>query len=65
MITKAFNQHPKRPGVETFKVSEAERAALLAMAQDYGVAKAVLIREGLERIFTEYQTIKAASNESD
>jgi predicted DNA-binding protein len=63
MIKKEFNQHPKRKKGESFKVTDAERATLAAMANDYGVPKAVLIREGLERIYQEYQSYKAAGNE--
>jgi hypothetical protein len=63
MITKEHIQQRKRLRVESFKVNATERAALQDMAIDLGVSKSVLIREGLERIFEEYLSFKAASND--
>ena len=61
MITQAQYLDSQRQTVKTVRLNAHELAALEDMANNLGVPEAVLIRDGLERVYQEYQIIKAGN----
>lgn len=53
---------PLRYKTATVRLNPDECNALQAMAHNLGVTKSDLIREGLERVYREYNHIKAAAH---
>lgn len=65
MITKTTLDEQKRLHTEGVRLTAGEYAQLQTMAQELGVNRSALIRDGLQRVYQEYKTYQqAARNEA-
>lgn len=64
MITQTEYQNQQRVHLEVFKVNEIERRTLREMAHTLGVPKSAIIRDGLQKVYSEFQALQAADHDN-
>jgi hypothetical protein len=62
MLTSEEITQNKHVHTETFKVNAIERAQLHTMAVELGVPKSALIRDGLQKVYSEFQAFQQAAD---
>ena len=62
MITKQEYQRSKYTGRENFALTLDEQAALEKMARELGIPKSAIIRDGLQKVYSEFQAFQQAAD---